>query len=80
VNIEQKVKEVIAENLMIEVEKVDNDSHLQEHLGMDSLDCIEIVMELEEQFNIEIDEDAMEQINTVQGLIDLVTNLKTKEI
>lgn len=75
-NVETKVKEVIAGNLGIDVEKVENHLKLVDDLGMDSLDCVELTMELEETFNIEIDEDAMEAIDTVQGLIDLVTNLK----
>jgi len=72
VNIEQKVKEIAAELFGCEVT---NESTLKS-LGVDSLDVIEFTMTLEHDFDITIDEEAAEQLDTIQGFIDLVTNLK----
>lgn len=71
--IEERVKKVIAEELMIEVEAVDNAATFTE-LGADSLDTVELIMAIEEEFDITIEDEAAEHIDTVQGLIDYVTN------
>ena len=71
-NIEQKVKEIAAE--LFEC-KVTNESTL-ESLGADELDRFEFVMALEDEFDISVEEGAEENIDTIQGFIDLVTNLK----
>lgn len=71
-NIEQRVKHVIAEQLSHHVDAVRNDATL-ESLGADSLDQIEIVMYLEEEFGIDIDDGEAEKVKTVQQAIDCVT-------
>lgn len=75
-SVEQKVKEIAKEQFG--VDEVTNKSTL-ESFGADSLDSITFIMALEDQFDIEIDADAAEQLDTIQGFIDLVTNLKGAE-
>lgn len=71
----EKVKEVIIDKLNVEAEKVTIEASLKEDLGADSLDAIELIMAVEEEFDIEIaDEDAM-GIKTVQ---DIVSYLEAK--
>jgi acyl carrier protein len=74
--ITQKVKEIAAEQFGLKVEDVANESTF-ESMGADSLDAVEFVMALEEEFDIEIEEDAVENLDTISGYIDLVQNLKT---
>lgn len=73
-SIENKVKECAASQFCVDLEHVKNESTIED-LGGDSLDKVEFIMDLEETFDIEIDEEACENIDTIQGFIDLVTNL-----
>jgi len=70
--IEQRVKNLISDKLAVDLEKVVNDAELRDHLGADSLDTVEIVMELEKEFDIMITDDEAEDLNTVQHHIDIV--------
>lgn len=72
VSTQQKVIEVVAHMAGITVESVKGDSNLVSDLGMDSLDTIEIVMALEEEFEIEITDLETENTTTVAGLVALV--------
>lgn len=72
-NIEQRVKEIAKEQFG--VDEVTNELTL-ESLGADSLDMVEFVMTLEDEFDITIEDEACEHLDTIQGFIDLVTNLK----
>ena len=72
-NIEQRVKEIAKEQ--IGVDEVTNELTL-ESLGVDSLGTAEFVMTLEDEFDIAIEDEAAEQLDTIQGFIDLVRNLK----
>lgn len=71
-NIEEKVKEIVAEQLDVDLEKIKNDSSFQEDLGADSLDIVELVMSLEEAFGCEIPDEDAEKITTVQQAIDYI--------
>lgn len=71
-DIEQRVKRVIAEEMSHHVEAVRNDATL-ESLGADSLDQIEIVLCLEDEFGIQIADEAAERVKAVQQAIDCVT-------
>ncbi len=68
-----RVSNVVAENLGVEAEKVQPTSSFVEDLGADSLDTVELVMALEEEFGIEIPDSDAEKINTVQDAVDFVT-------
>ncbi|MDY7017008.1 MAG: acyl carrier protein [Nitrospirota bacterium] len=71
-DIEKRVKEIIAEQLGLSVEEVANESSYVDDLGADSLDVVELVMALEEEFDIEISDDELEKIRTVQDTIDYI--------
>jgi acyl carrier protein len=68
--LEQRVKNLVAEQLGNEVE-ISNDSSLVDDLGADSLDAVELSMALEDEFNIELSDEEIKQITTVQSAIDL---------
>lgn len=68
-----RVSSVVAENLGVEAEKVQPTASFVEDLGADSLDTVELVMALEEEFGIEIPDSDAEKINTVQDAVDFVT-------
>ncbi|MCX7555032.1 acyl carrier protein [Marinicella sp. S1101] len=74
-DVENKVKEIVVEqlDLDIEVSDLNNSSSFVDDLGADSLDTVELVMALEEEFECEIPEEDAEKITTVQQAIDYVT-------
>lgn len=73
-NIEERVKKIIVEQLGVKPEEVKNESSFVEDLGADSLDTVELVMALEEEFETEIPDEEAEKISTVQAAIDYVTS------
>ncbi|MBS0425267.1 MAG: acyl carrier protein [Proteobacteria bacterium] len=72
-NIEQRIKKIVAEQLGVNEAEVKNESSFVNDLGADSLDTVELVMALEEEFECEIPDEQAEKINTVQEAIDYVT-------
>ena len=72
-NIEQRVKKIVAEQLGVKEEEVVNTASFVEDLGADSLDTVELVMALEEEFETEIPDEQAEKITTVQEAIDYIT-------
>jgi len=75
-NIEERVKAVVVQQLAVNdivVETVDNDAHLAHDLGFDSLDLVEGVMGIEDEFGLEISDEEGEKLVTVQQVIDYVT-------
>ena len=72
---EQRVIEITSRMLGIAPGEITPESKFEEDLGADSLDQIEITMEVEEEFEIDISDERMEQVSTVQQAIDLVTEL-----
>lgn len=76
-DIEQRVKKIVAEQLGVAEGEVKNASSFVDDLGADSLDTVELVMALEEEFDCEIPDEDAEKITTVQQAIDYVNaNLK----
>ena len=73
---EEKVKKIVIEHLGIEENKISLDSKFIDDLGADSLDTVELVMAFEEQFGIEIPDDAAETILTVKNAIEFIENKK----
>ena len=73
-NVEQRVKKIVAEQLGVNEADVKNESSFVNDLGADSLDTVELVMALEEEFETEIPDEFAEQITTVQQAIDYVTS------
>ncbi|MBE9532694.1 MAG: acyl carrier protein [Methyloprofundus sp.] len=70
-NIEERVKKIVAEQLGVK-DDIANDSSFVDDLGADSLDTVELVMALEEEFECEIPDDDAEKITTVQQAVDYV--------
>ena len=72
-DIEAKVKDIIINELGVEAEKVTASASFVEDLGADSLDTVELVMALEDEFEMEIPDEQAEKITTVQQAIDYAT-------
>ena len=77
-NIEQRVKKIVAEQLGANEADITNASSFVDDLGADSLDTVELVMALEEEFECEIPDEEAEKITTVQQAIDYVTSQLNK--
>jgi acyl carrier protein len=71
-NIEQRVKKIVAEQLGVNEADVKTDSSFVNDLGADSLDTVELVMALEEEFETEIPDEEAEKITTVQQAVDYI--------
>ena len=71
-NIEERVKKIIAEQLGVNEAEIKNESSFVDDLGADSLDTVELVMALEEEFECEIPDEDAEKISTVQAAIDYI--------
>lgn len=72
--VEQQIKAIIAEQLGVSESSITNESSFVDDLGADSLDTVELVMALEEEFETEIPDENAEQITTVQEAIDFITD------
>ena len=70
--IEERVKKIVIERLSVKEEQVTNEAAFVEDLGADSLDTVELVMALEEEFELEIPDEDAEKITTVQQAIDYI--------
>jgi acyl carrier protein len=71
-DIAERVKKIVVEHLGVEPEKVTEESSFIEDLGADSLDTVELVMAFEDEFGVEIPDDAAEKIQTVKDAIAFV--------
>ena len=73
--IESKIKEIIVKNLGVKESEVTHNASFVNDLGADSLDCVELVIDFEHEFRIEIDDNEAENINTVGEAIDYINKL-----
>ena len=71
-SVEEKVKEIIVDQLGVDEKQVNSEASFIDDLGADSLDTVELVMALEEEFDIEIPDEDAEKIATVQNAIDYI--------
>ncbi len=69
-----KVQKIVAEQLGVEASEVTPQASFANDLGADSLDTVELVMALEEEFDIEIPDEAAEEIATVQSAVDYISD------
>ena len=76
-SIEERVKQIIVEQLGVEESEVTQNASFVDDLGADSLDTVELVMAFEEAFGVEIPEDAAEKISTVKDAIEYIEKQKT---
>ena len=67
-----KVKELISEQLDVKADDITEASNIQDDLGADSLDVVDLVMALEDEFDVEIPEDQVENIKTVGDLVKFI--------
>jgi acyl carrier protein len=74
--IENKVKSIIGKQLGIKIEDIHNESRFVHDIKGDSLDTVEILLTIEDEFNIEVDEQTAESVETVQMVIDFVKSLQ----
>ena len=77
ISIEEQVKGIVAEQLGVKEDEVTNDASFVDDLGADSLDTVELVMALEEEFETEIPDEEAEKITTVQQAIDFINARKS---
>lgn len=71
-SVEERVKKIIVEQLGVKDDEVTNEASFVDDLGADSLDTVELVMALEEEFGVEIQDDEAEKITTVQHAVDYI--------
>lgn len=71
-NVLDKVKEIIASQLSVKPEEIKNDSNIAEELGADSLDLVEILMALEDEFGISIPDEAIPEIKTINDVVSFI--------
>ena len=75
-DVADRVKKIVVEHLGVEAEKVTEDASFIDDLGADSLDIVELVMAFEEEFGVEIPDDAAEKISTVSDAIKFINDNK----
>ncbi|MDC0905398.1 acyl carrier protein [Gammaproteobacteria bacterium] len=73
-SIEERVRKIVCEQLGKSDQEVNNDSSFVDDLGADSLDTVELVMALEEEFDLEIADEEAEQISTVQEAVNYINS------
>ena len=73
-NIEERVKSIVVKQLGVKEEEIKNESKFIDDLGADSLDTVELVMALEEEFETESPDEEAEKITTVQQAVDYINN------
>ena len=76
-SVEDQVRAIIAEQLGVKADEIKNDASFVDDLGADSLDTVELVMALEEEFETEIPDEEAEKITTVQHAIDYINANKS---
>jgi acyl carrier protein len=72
----EKIKEIIVEQLDVDADMVQLDTNLMKDLEADSLDAVEIILGIEEEFDLEIPDEEAEKFETVQDLVDYVESQK----
>ena len=78
-NIEERVKKIVAEQLGVKKEEVTKEASFVDDLGADSLDTVELVMALEEEFETEIPDEDAEKITTIEQAVNYILNRAEKE-
>ena len=77
--VEERVRKIVVEQLGVKEEELKNNAKFVEDLGADSLDTVELVMALEEEFETEIPDEKAEKITTIQEAIDYIEANSNKE-
>lgn len=74
-----EVKEILAEQLNVDINKIDIASNLADDLGADSLDAIDIVMTIEDRYSIEVPDEVIENMETVDDIVSFIEAHTTEE-
>jgi acyl carrier protein len=72
----EKVKEIIVNELGVEANEVTLEANINDDLGADSLDAVELIMALEDEFEIKVSDEAAQNFKTVQEIVEFIENLK----
>lgn len=76
-DIAERVKKIVVEHLSVDESKVTENASFEDDLNADSLDLVELVMAFEEEFGVEIPDEATEQIKTVKDAVDYISSHKS---
>lgn len=68
----EKLQEIIAEQLELDLDKITYESHILDDLGADSLDVVDLVMSVEDEFEVEVPDEALENIRTVEEMVKYI--------
>lgn len=74
----EKVREIIANQLSVKAEQITEKSNIAEDLGADSLDLVEILMSLEDEFGVSIPDEAIPEIKTIKDVVEFIETHKKK--
>ena len=72
----EKLKTIIADQLELDEETISYDSHILDDLGADSLDVVDLIMSVEDEFGIEVPDEALENIRTVEEMVKYIEDHK----
>lgn len=72
----EKVKEIIVDELGVDAEEVTLEADLNDDLGADSLDAVELIMALEDEFDIKVSDEAAQSFKTVQQIVEFIKGVK----
>lgn len=72
----EKIRAILCEQLDIEEDQVTMESNIAEDLGADSLDVVDLVMSIEDEFDLEVPDDQVENIKTVGDVVNYIENMK----
>ncbi|MBG7607747.1 MAG: acyl carrier protein [Akkermansiaceae bacterium] len=75
-SIEERVKDIIVDQLGVSADQVTSEAKFVEDLGADSLDTVELVMALEEEFDVEVPDDEAEKLQAVKDVVTFITSKK----
>ena len=71
-NIFEKLKEILAEQLELDEDKITYESHILDDLGADSLDVVDLIMSIEDEFGMEVPDEAVDSIRTVEDMVKYI--------
>lgn len=76
----EKIKEILAEQLDLDVNEIKANSDIQEELEADSLDVMDIMTEIEDEFDIEVEDEVIETLRTPEKIAEYITSIKQQQI
>ena len=74
-SVEENVLEVVSRLLKYEISDLSLETNLRKHLNADSIDSVEVIFELEDKYNIKIEDEVAEELQTIGSIVDVITEL-----